>query len=171
MVNGPTKRWILQWLHQEDPTTLILLAMPNEQSVHAIINCLQPSIKMYVLRQNVITLEELPKIAQLAEDTEMQLMSMDTEIIAMLSRMERQLQVLATAQTSTTAAFDTRERSISPFNHTRQPSPTRRVTFADNNRPQATAAGYIQPPQQHVYTNFNPRHGHSNRSNVQPQNG
>ena len=104
----------------------------------------------------------LRKAAKPAEDTEMQLMSTDTEITATLSRMERQLQVLATAQKSTTATFNTRERSISIFNHTRQPSPARRVTFTDNNRPHATAAGYVQPPQQRVYTNFDSRHDHSN---------
>ena len=49
----------------------IRLAMPTEQSLHAIINGLQPSIKMYVLRQNVTTLVELRKAAKLAEDTEM----------------------------------------------------------------------------------------------------
>ena len=61
------------------------LVMPNEQSLHAIINGLQPIIKMYVLRQNVTTLEELQKSVKLAEDTKMQLMSMDT---ATLSRMK-----------------------------------------------------------------------------------
>ena len=138
----------------------IRLAMPKKQSLRAIINGLQPNMKMYVLRQNLTTLEEMRQAAKLAEDAEMQLMSTHIEITATLSRMEIQLQVLATAQTSTIAAFNTWERSISPFNHTRQPA--RRVTFADNNRPQATAAGYVQPPQQRVYTNFNPRHGHSN---------
>ena len=45
--------------------------MTKEQSLHAIINGLQPSIKMYVLRQNVTTLEDLRKAAKLAEDAEM----------------------------------------------------------------------------------------------------
>ena len=84
----------------------IRLAMLNEQALHAIINGLQHSIKMYLLRQNVTTLEELRKAVKLAEDIEMQFMSTDTEITATLFRMERQLQVLATAQTSTTAAFN-----------------------------------------------------------------
>ena len=52
----------------------IRLAMPNEKSLHAIINGLQPSIKMYVLRQNVITIEVLRKAVKVAEDTEMQAM-------------------------------------------------------------------------------------------------